>query len=41
MVALEDDGQTVTIRFADDLRKEQDPHIMKGIIGNVIVNPLY
>ncbi|NHB56904.1 FAD-dependent urate hydroxylase HpxO [Acinetobacter sp. 194] len=32
--------EQVTKEWYDDLRKEQGPHIMKGIIGNIIGNPL-
>ena len=32
--------EVITREWYDDLRKEQGPHIMKGIIGNIVGNPL-
>ena len=32
--------ELVTQEWYSDLRKEQGPHIMKGIISNIVGNPL-
>ena len=32
--------EQITMQWYDDLRQEQGPHIMKGIISNIVGNPL-